>query len=69
VSLNSATIRIDLDLPIPTPQSVFDGLFDLSSGGLPGPQAELRCRSGSDMMGDVMGDDRGRDRVGDGDRN
>jgi hypothetical protein len=35
---------VGLDLPIPTPQSVFDGLFDLSSGGLPGSQAELQVQ-------------------------
>jgi hypothetical protein len=35
---------IDLDLPVPTPQSVLDCLFDLSSWGLPGPQAKLQVQ-------------------------
>jgi hypothetical protein len=58
---------IDSDLPVPTPQSVFDGLFDLSRGGLPGSQAELQVQDRWLCIGNVMGDDWGRDRDGDGD--
>jgi hypothetical protein len=35
---------IDSDLPVPTPQSVLDGLFDLPRGRLPGPQAKLQVQ-------------------------
>jgi hypothetical protein len=59
VSLNSATIRIDLDLPVPTPQSVFDSLFDLPRGGLPCPQAELQVQVRKSCDGDVMSDKEG----------
>jgi hypothetical protein len=38
------SIVSEYDLPVSTPQSMFDGLFDLSSGGLPGSQAELQVQ-------------------------
>jgi hypothetical protein len=37
-------IVVDMDLPVATPQSVLDGLFDLPRRGLPGSQAELQVQ-------------------------